>query len=329
LENGKILKSMRFKIKKIKNDASFREFFRLIKGKKTSIIVRAKKEKFKNLIAYSAINNFLRNKGVYTPKLISKDFKLGVMEIEDFGNNTLAHNIKKSKVKFSLYKKSVNTIFKIQKIKPIKKIKINSNQHLNLDNYNKFQLHKETDLFFDWYLNGIIGKKKTTKFKQKIRLELNSLYKQIVIKNKFVVHRDFHVSNLMLKKKRLGVIDTQDMILGNPMYDLASLIDDVRIKVPIKIKNKTFQYYLNNCSIERKNRIFLKNDFDILSVQRNLKILGIFYRLYKRDNKPQYLKYLPYTWKLIEFRIKNKIFKNLDKLLREAVSKKIRKKINF
>ena len=59
---------------------------------------------------------------------------------------------------------------------------------------------------------------------------------------------------------------------------------------------------------------FLKNDFDILSIQRNLKILGIFYRLYKRDKKPQYLKYLPYTWKLIELRMKNKIFKNLKKL---------------
>ena len=73
----------------------------------------------------------------------------------------------------------------------------------------------------------------------------------------------------------------------------------------------------------------LQNDFDILSVQRNLKILGIFYRLYKRDKKPQYLKYLPYTWKLIELRMKNKIFKNLEKILLDAVSKKLRKKINF
>ena len=67
----------------------------------------------------------------------------------------------------------------------------------------------------------------------------------------------------------------------------------------------------------------LQNDFDILSVQRNLKILGIFYRLYKRDKKPQYLKYLPYTWKLIELRMKNKIFKNLSILLSEGSKYKI------
>ena len=61
----------------------------------------------------------------------------------------------------------------------------------------------------------------------------------------------------------------------------------------------------------------LKNDFDILSVQRNLKILGIFVRLWKRDNKTNYLKYLPYTWTLIERRLKNPIFKNLNLLMQK------------
>ena len=129
-------------------------------------------------------------------------------------------------------------------------------------------------------------------------------------------------------KSKLGIIDTQDVILGNPMYDVASLIDDVRIQIPLTIKNKIFQYYLKKSSL-RKDNYFLKNDFDILSIQRNLKILGIFYRLNIRDKKPQYLKYLPYTWKLIELRMKNKIFKNLEKILLDAVSKKLRKKTNF
>ena len=66
-----------------------------------------------------------------------------------------------------------------------------------------------------------------------------------------------------------------------------------------------------------------------MSIQRNLKILGIFYRLFKRDNKPNYLKYLPYTWSLIELRMKNEIFKNLEITLKKVVNKKMRKKINF
>ena len=75
MANGKIFKLMEFKLKKIKSDASFREFFRLYKGKKTSIIVKAKKEIFRNLIAYSIINKFLETKGICTPKKISENFK--------------------------------------------------------------------------------------------------------------------------------------------------------------------------------------------------------------------------------------------------------------
>ena len=320
---------MQFKLKKIRSDASFREFFRLYKGKKASIIVTAKKERFKNLIAYSTINKFLRKKGIYTPKLISQHFNEGIMEIEDFGNNTLLHYVKQSKNKLNLYKKCVDVILKIQIIKSVKKIKFGSNKYFNLSSYNRENLHNESDLFFDWYLPGVLGKKKSLKYKKTIRQELNKLYKKIFFKNQFIVHRDFHVSNIMPNNKKLGVIDTQDAILGNPMYDLASLIDDVRVKVPKQIKNKTFQYYLKNCSIKKKQIGLLKNDFDILSIQRNLKILGIFFRLYKRDSKPAYLKYLPYTWSLIELRIKNKIFKDLELLLNKAVNRKIRKKAKF
>ena len=319
---------MQYKLKKIRSDASFREFFRLKKGNKPSIVVTARKEKFKNLIAYSAINKFLRGKGIHTPKIISQHFSEGIMEIEDFGDNTLFHSIRKSKNIFPYYKKSINVILKLQKIKPINKIKIKSNRNLKLNTYNLKNLHKDSDLFLNWYLPGVLGKRKSKKFKKKIKIELNKLYKQIYFKNKFIVHRDFHVSNIMPVKSKLGIIDTQDVILGNPLYDVASLIDDVRIEIPLPIKNKIFQYYAKKSSL-KKNIYFLKNDFDILSVQRNLKILGIFYRLNKRDKKPQYLKYLPYTWKLIELRMKNKIFKNLQKILLNVVSKKLRKKINF
>ena len=88
---------MQYKLKKIRSDASFREFFRLKKGNKTSIIVTARKERFRNLIAYSAINKFLRGKGIHSPNTISKHFREGIMEIEDFGENTLLHFVQKSK----------------------------------------------------------------------------------------------------------------------------------------------------------------------------------------------------------------------------------------
>ena len=86
---------------------------------------------------------------------------------------------------------------------------------------------------------------------------------------------------------KLGVIDTQDALIGNRAYDLASLIDDVRYKTPNSLKDKVYKYYLNtNKQIDTDK---FKNDFDILSVLRNLKIIGIFMRLAERDKKRKYL----------------------------------------
>ena len=78
-----------------------------------------------------------------------------------------------------------------------------------------------------------------------------------------------------------------------------------------------FNFYYRNSKLKKEKYENLKNDFDILSVQRNLKILGIFVRLYKRDGKSNYLKYLPYTWSLIEKRLKNPVFENLNYLFKK------------
>ena len=92
-------------------------------------------------------------------------------------------------------------------------------------------------------------------------------------------------------------------MIGHRAYDLVSLIDDVRIKTSTKLKNKIYKYYL------KKSKNFSKfdlekfsEDFNILSVQRSLKIIGIFSRLHLiRDKKNHYLKLIPYTWKLLEY----------------------------
>ena len=130
----------------------------------------------------------------------------------------------------------------------------------------------------------------------------------------------------MIFRGKPGLIDSQDAIIGNPLYDVVSLIDDVRIKISQQTKDRLFNYYLTRTKFEKKK---LKNDFDILSIQRNLKILGIFTRLHVRDKKSSYLKFFPYTWKLIEMRLKNPIFLNLKTLIDELVSKTKRKRKIF
>ena len=114
---------MKYKILRINEDASFRKFYRLISNKKSKIIVLSKKEKYKNLIAYSSINKYLSINKISTPKLYMHDFSKGVIVIEDFGDSSFYKILIKKKNKFIIYKKLVDLLLKIQKIKPKSKIK--------------------------------------------------------------------------------------------------------------------------------------------------------------------------------------------------------------
>ena len=126
----------------------------------------------------------------------------------------------------------------------------------------------------------------------------------------------------MFYKKKLYLIDNQDAVVGNITYDLVSLIDDVRFKTTEKLKKEIYSYYIRK-NPNKFNLNNFKNDFDILSVLRNFKILGIFTRLAKRDNKKKYLKMLPYCWDLIKSRIDNReIFDELKIFLRKKEFKK-------
>jgi len=157
-----------------------------------------------------------------------------------------------------------------------------------------------------------------------INKQIKFLLSNLKLKNDILVHRDFHVSNLMKYKKQLAIIDTQDALIGNRAYDLASLIDDVRFESNKKLKDNIYNYYLK-LNKNKINKVILLNDFEILSVLRNIKIIGIFTRLAVRDKKMKYLKLIPYAWKLIELRIKNnEIFDDLKRTLDLNFSREIR-----
>ena len=311
---------MKFKLKRIAGDASFREFYRVNKNKKNSIIVVSNKEKFKNLILYVVVNKILLQNKIHAPKLLSENIDKNFIEISDLGNKSLRNLVKNKKKIIFLYKKLIDLLIKIQKIK-LKKKYIYKKKIIKFKKYSNLELHKESDLFFNWYLPNFINKRKLTILKKKLRKKLNLIYNKLSFENHVFVHRDFHLANFLINKKNeIGIIDSQDAIIGSPLYDLTSLVDDVRVKIKKDIQKKLYNYYLKKTKIKKIALINMKNDYDILSVQRNLKILGIFVRLYKRDNKPHYLKYLPRTWELIVERMKNPIFKDFKIELEKHLS---------
>ena len=313
-----------YRLKKLSGDASFRSFSRKKNFKKSSVIVYCEKEKENNLVIYDAINNILIKNKILAPKLICENYKKNYIEIEDFGNLTLLQLFKKKKInKLNYYKKLIVLLSKLQKIKT-KKIKTFLKKNYIIPNYTNKILFDEARLFLKWYLPKVIKGKKKTGLQKKISKILKILPNKLKNNSKVFVHRDYHVSNIMITKKGLGIIDSQDALFGNMAYDLASLVDDVRLKTSQKLKDKVLiEFFKKNKSLN-KNKF--KNDFEILSVLRNLKIIGIFTRLSKRDGKHQYLKLIPQAWRLIENRFKtNKNFYELQRILDQNFPKKIRK----
>ena len=306
------------KFKKIQGDASFRKFYR--NKKNNSIVVVANKQKNKNLLIYDAINKILIKNKILAPNLLNQNYFSNYIEIQDLGNETIFQLLKKKKInRYFIFKKIIKNLNKLQSIKD-KKIKNFKNRLYKVKEYNNNILFNETKLFCDWYVINKLSKKKSIKFNYKFKKEVKFLLSKLNYKNDTFVHRDFHVSNLMYLNNKIGVIDGQDALIGNQAYDLASLIDDVRFKTSNKFKEKVYNYYLKT-----NKKIKLKKfsiDFEILSVLRNLKIIGIFMRLAERDNKKKYLKLIPYAWQMIDYRAnKNKVFDNLIFLLKKNFPK--------
>ena len=308
-------------LKSIKGDASFRKFFRKNNDNKNSIVVFAKKEKFKNLLVYDAINKIFNKNKILAPNLYEENYKKSYIEIQDFGDETIFKILlKKKSNKFKYFKKIVKILIQIQSIKN-RDIKDFKKKKYIIPKYDKLILLKEARLFCDWYIKKKLQKKNRDKFNKKFKRITEKLISNLKLNNNVFVHRDFHVSNLMLVNNRIGVIDGQDALIGNKAYDLASLVDDVRLRTPAILKNKIYKFYINKQN--NLNRAKFKNDFDILSVLRNLKIIGIFTRLAVRDGKKRYLKLIPRAWELINIRIDNQIFSELKKLLNQNFKKEL------
>ena len=213
----------------IKGDASFRKFYRK-KNKKNSIIVYAKKEKIKNLLNYDSINKLLLKNKIFAPKLLSENFSKNFIEIEDLGTKTIFDIFKKKKVnRLKVYKKILVVLIKLQNIKS-RKIKNFKKKYYKIPNYSKKLVFNEANLFLDWYVPRVINKNKRLKVKKELKKIITSLIKKIQLPNNTFVHRDFHISNLMINNNKIFIIDSQDAVYGNIAYDLASLIDYVRLK---------------------------------------------------------------------------------------------------
>ena len=270
-----------FSITKASEDASFRKYYRVQDKDKTSILMVAPPDK-EPLDQFLFLAKSLKDRSARTPKVYAFDHELGVILQEDFGTCSLMqyyqeHDNENNQLIFS---KLNETIIHLQK----------RCSDIDLPIYSSKILLDELSLFHKWYLKDL-------DFNQNKLEEIYSfLLTNIEKQNKKFVHRDFHCRNLLIQDDQICLIDFQDALFGPITYDLVSFLKDAYHKknefLIMDVCIKFWELARSNFDVPTDFGDFFI-DFEMMGVQRHLKILGIFKRLYLRDGKNQYLNDIP------------------------------------
>lgn len=288
-------------IKKVAGDASFRSYYRITSGEKNFILMFAPPS-HEDINPFIKIDKFLVEQNFSAPKIFAIDEKEGFILLEDFGDDSYGRVLAKnheavdfSTAEISLYKNACDVLVALHQVEPPK----------DLDLYNHALLFREVMLLVDWYLPYVKKISMTLDEKAIFKRLWFELFDSLSRDNQVLVLRDYHADNLMVLQNRegyksVGLLDFQDAVIGSPAYDLVSLLEDARRDVDEKTRVEIFSHYLRSSLVNKND---FARDYAILSLQRNIKILGIFARLANRDSKPYYLNLLPRVIDLVKMRL--------------------------
>ncbi|WP_411816646.1 aminoglycoside phosphotransferase family protein [Hyphococcus sp. DH-69] len=242
-----------------------------------------------NLHAFVALADALNKAGLSAPSVLAADAANGFALLEDLGDDLFARVVGAIEEE-TLYRAAIDALVRLHKT-PLSPVE---NDHYSMLDYDHLALETETQLLIDWYWPLKHGEAANID----ICTEYKSMWSEVLtglsVPNTFVL-RDYHAENLLWLPKRegaakVGVIDFQDALYGHAAYDIVSLLEDARRDVDPALAAQMIAYYQDQVPGDKAQ---FDRDYAILAAQRNAKILGIFARLAKRDNKPAYLNLLP------------------------------------
>ncbi|MNU41135.1 Phosphotransferase enzyme family protein [compost metagenome] len=288
-----VLENDQFKIAFLAGDASFRRYARIQLQNKTYMLMDAPPEK-EDCVPFVTIDEFFAGHGVRVPQIVAKDLAQGFLLLEDFGDVLLSTLLNDETVD-KYYEQSFKQLIHLQSV--------NGQEQFPAYSYEK--LLTEMKLLTDWMLPSLQITPNVNQ-QQVIDDAFDVLAKTALAQPQVIVHRDFHSRNLMkiANEPELGVIDFQDAVIGADTYDLISITRDAYVQWNAERVYQWFRVFYDLLPESAKlNRSFeqFKRDADLMAIQRHIKILGIFVRLFERDGKSGYLKDLPRVmWYLIE-----------------------------
>ena len=270
-------------------DASFRRYFRVTSENtgRTFIVMDAPPDK-EDCRPFIHITELLRSVNVNAPAIITMDLEKGFLLLDDLGDRQYLDHLDQQNSN-RLYSDALESLINMQRIAD------------DLPPYDRQKLLDEMGLFEPWYLNRHLGISLDAEQKSSLDAVFQLLIDSALEQPRVFVHRDYHSRNLMLvDDNNPGVIDYQDAVIGPVTYDLVSLFKDCYIEWPRDRVENWLDQYLQHTAVEIPvDRSRFIRWFDLMGVQRHLKVLGIFARLNYRDGKSQYLDDLPLTLKYV------------------------------
>ncbi|MFC6166772.1 aminoglycoside phosphotransferase family protein [Acinetobacter terrestris] len=288
-----VLDSDQFEINFLPGDASFRRYARINLNNKTFMLMDAPPEK-EDCVPFVTIDQFFDSHGVRVPHIVAKDLEQGFLLLEDFGDVLLSTLLNDATVD-AYYAQSFKQLIELQAIDGTE----------NFPAYSYEKLISEMELLTEWMLPSL-QIQPTQDEQALIKRSFAILANAALAQPQVIVHRDFHSRNLMKIEGEtdLGVIDFQDAVIGADTYDLISITRDAYVQWNADRVYEWFKVFYDLLpETAKQDRDFaqFKRDADFMAIQRHIKILGIFVRLFERDGKTGYLKDLPRVmWYLLE-----------------------------
>lgn len=244
---------------------------------------------------FVAIGGAMRDKGIATPAILGMDLDSNFLVLEHLGTGNFLDDGKPAMARHELAARLAARIHGLGLGPALSSHGVN----WTIPVFDRNALMIETLLALDWYLPYAKGRQATEAERTEFMSVWDELFASLDVSRYGLMLRDYHSPNLIWRGERegfdrLGVLDFQDALWGPNAYDLASLGQDARVDVSEAIEAACFSAYLNE---RRKDGAvdedWLRREYQLMALQRNTKILGIFIRLDRRDGKSAYLAHLP------------------------------------
>jgi len=274
-------------------DASFRRYFRVTFQDGATRIAMDAPPSQEDCRPFLHVRKLFEDASTHVPHVYAQDLEQGFLLLSDLGSTTYLQALTSKNAK-QLYGAATDALINIQLASKADELPI----------YDEALLRHELELFSEWYISKHLGVTLSEKQKGKLELCFQRILHNNLAQPRVYVHRDYHSRNLMyVDEINPGIIDFQDAVYGPITYDLASLFKDAYIRWE---EADVIDWLIPYWEKARKAKLPVNEDFgtfyrdyEWMGVQRHLKVLGIFARLYHRDGKEDYLKNMPWVFEYL------------------------------